>query len=248
MNVPRINTHLFALYYLGKKITHHNLLVITDTDLIHRMHRVLRLEVGDTCILFDRTTWMEVTLTALARATITCTVIAQHDIKPWYPKIRFLLPVLKREALATAIYNLVEAGVQEIQLIQPQKVHRTFGGTKELERLERIAIAAAEQSKNFAVPDIKEPISWEEALILLQKTTSYVGDPTGIPIFDSLGERRKLPDLCTLLVGPEGDFTPREYAELKEAHVISLQLTPTILRAEMAAFYLAALFRSFFVQ
>ncbi len=248
MNGNRINTHLFALYYSGKKLTHHDLLVITDTDLIHRIERVLRLSVGDACILFDRTTWKEVTITALTRTTITCTVVAQHDIKPWYPKIRFFLPVLKRESLATAVYNLVESGVQEIQLIKTEKVQRAFGSTKELERLERIAIAAAEQSKNFALPDIKEPISWAEALILMQKTISYVGDPMGMPIFDSLHGLQKWPDSCILVVGPEGDFTAREYAALKEAGVIPLQLTPTILRAETAAFYLAALFRSFFVR
>lgn len=248
MVAHRTNSHVFALYYaIDKKTVHDNRLRITSTELIHRMHRVLRLAIGDTCILFDRYAWAEVTIVAVDRTSILCTIIAWHDTKAWHPKITFLLPLLKRESLGDALYNLVQAGVQEIQLIETEKTHHTFGA-KEMERFERIIIAAAEQSKNFAFPNLKAPISWSDALLLMQKTTSYVGDPLGKPIIDTVCKFQIRPDHCLLLVGPEGDFTTQEWEQLTAAHVVPLQLTPTILKAETAAFYLAALFRSLFLR
>ncbi len=245
MNEARINTHTFALYYPLPSLTEEKTIVITDTDLLHRISRILRLTVGDRCILFDRTRWIEMAIMASTRTAMKGTIITTHEIQPWRPAIRFLLPLLKREALVTAIYNLVQAGVQEIQLLETAKVHHTFGGTKELERLERVAIAAAEQSKNFAFPSLKGPLSWRETLELLRSTTSYVGDCAGIPLKSVLaGLEQRSADSYTLLVGPEGDFTPEEYRGLKESGVQPVQLTPTILKAETAAFYLAALFRS----
>ncbi len=117
-----------------------------------------------------------------------------------------------------------------------------------MERLERVAIAAAEQSKNFALPIIQLPIAWQESLARLQQHTSYVGDPQGIPSALFFKEKQHRVDAYNLIIGPEGDFTPDEYKQLKDGGVIALQLTPTILRAEMAAFYIAALVRSFFMR
>lgn len=241
MDKNKANTHLFALYYQATS-TYNAQFVITDDQLVHRISRVLRLAQGDACIFFDRTSWISCTITQITRTTVAGTINAKHTVQSWHPKITFFLPVLKRDALATAVYDLVQAGVQEIQLLRTQKAQHAFG-TQELQRLERIIIAAAEQSKNFAFPAIQEPISWSQALLLLQKNRSYVGDPTGMPIFTALGTERH--NAYNLLVGPEGDFTLEESAQLQKAGVMPVRLTPTILKAETAAFYLAALWRSY---
>lgn len=246
MNKKQANSHLFALYYptsSSYKVSQQ--LTITEDDLVHRMQRVLRLSQGDTCILFDSVSWLELIITAVTRTTITGNVNAKHAVKPWQPNINFFLPILKREALAIAVYDLVQAGVQEIQLIQTQKVQHALRGTQELQRLQRIIIAAAEQSKNFAFPQIKAPITWQEFLAQIASVPTFVGNPAGKPLFATIKEYS--PEATyNLLVGPEGGFTSQEYTQLQKANVIEVSLIPTILKAETAAFYLAALLRSYF--
>lgn len=240
-----ITAHVFALYYpFLHEYQKENSLSLRDADVIHRITRVLRLTEGDTLILFDRSMHAEFIITTITRHTITGALKTKHKNKSWRYSITFFLPILKRESLAMAVYNLVEAGVQEIQLIYTQKTQRTFGGIKEKERLERVVIAAAEQSKNFLFPQLKDPISFLDAIKTVHNTSAYVGDPAGKPVIDILADKERLVDHCALFVGPEGDFSPDEWVLLKKSNMVHVQLTPTILRAEMAAFYLAALFRS----
>jgi 16S rRNA (uracil1498-N3)-methyltransferase len=238
------DTHIFALYCPLFHEYQKGSLVLDDADLVHRITRILRLGIGDTFILFDRSMHGQLTIANITRQSVTSTLHTKHTNKPWQCSITFFLPVLKKEALAAAVYSLVEAGVQDIQLLSTQKIQRKFGGDKERQRLERIILAAAEQSKNFIFPTIKDPMPLPEALALLANTTAYVGNPSGKPVVNIFKDTHQIPERAALFVGPEGGFTATEWALFEKANIISLQLTPTILRAEMAAFCLAAFFRS----
>lgn len=238
--------HIFALYYPALHIPKQEKeIILNDADLVHRLTRVLRLTIGDHFFVFDRFINAQLIIKKIDRHTVICQMKEIKDNTKWQPSIIFLLPILKREALNAAVYSLVEAGVNEIQLIQTEKGQRKFGITKEMKRLERIIIAAAEQSKNFAFPQLKEPVSFMQALKSVH-SMCYVGDPAGQSAIAYLC-KQEIPQ-CTLIVGPEGDFSTKEKMALKKKEVIPLQLTPTILRAESAVFYLASLFRSAFLK
>jgi 16S rRNA (uracil1498-N3)-methyltransferase len=241
-----MNKHLFALYYL--RLSHelyNERVVIHDAALIHRITRVLRLRAEDRCILFDRVLAVECTITAIERHQVTATIIRRSVTQPVAQKITFFLPFLKREALTTAVYDLVQAGVQEIRLMHTAKSAHLAGDTHDmLDRLERVIIAAAEQSKNFAFPTCMPPISFAQTIELLAQAPSYVGDPGGTPFFQLFAREQVPAPAYALVVGPEGGFTPQEQEELAKTPIVPVQLTPTILKAETAAFYLAALMRS----
>lgn len=242
------NTHVFALFYPSFHISAQDAEInITDASMVHRITRVLRLSVGDKCIIFDRFIHANLTIQAIGPRAVVCTVVSARENKQWCPRLTFFLPILRRDALASALYSLVEAGVNDIQLIVTAKVQRKFGDQKEIKRLERIIVAAAEQSKNFAFPYLHEPISFDRAVAKLQTSQSYVAMPTGNAIFPYMSTSLKQAREFMLLVGPEGDFSSKEQSLLHKSGIVPLRLTPTILRAESAAFYLAALFRSAFI-
>ncbi len=238
--------HEFALYYEAafKDLGPVDEILIDDKDLIHRITRVLRIKKGEQLILFNREWHALLRITDVDRKSISLQVISVEKNKHYSPTITFLLPVLKRDALAQAVYSVVETGVNELQLMQTEKVQRKWGGEKERERLERICIAAAEQSKNFAFPLIKEPITLADALQAVPPDAfCFYGNPEGNHFREINGIT---PDHFVLTCGPEADFTSTEKVQLQAASFQALHLTPTILRAETAALCLSSVFRTVF--
>ncbi len=65
------------------------------------------------------------------------------------PEIRWCIPLIAKEAFEDIVYNFTAMGVASIQPLVTEKVKRSWGGDRERARLDRIMIAAAEQSKQF---------------------------------------------------------------------------------------------------
>jgi 16S rRNA (uracil1498-N3)-methyltransferase len=226
------NKHEFALYIESlPHVKPNKELVCTDKELVHRVHTILRMAPGQTLILFDKNENLTITLTSLTKKELVAHLVERKDSQVLKPAIRFLLPLLKREALEEAIYSLVELGAQEIQLIITQKSLHSLPG-KGLERLTKIAVAAAEQSKNFSFPTILPPISLAESS---KNGPLICFDPEGdsaLEVVESL--RKKNAPSISLIIGPEGGLTPDEIMLLKNAKASFCRLTPTILRARSA--------------
>ena len=228
-------THEFALYYENLKAARSgDTITLVDTPLIGRILNVLRLRVDDTVILFDHECHIKTYIELLEKKKIVCKILSTAQNKPLDPKISIALPILKRDAFEQAIYNITELGGTEIQLLETKKTQRKWGGDKEFERLKRISVAAAEQSKNFCMPPIHEPISLEQ-LLQQQDGTVVFCDMIGSPISDLFDRQSiKQTDKLTIIIGPEGDFTPEEKELLKADGIQSYKLTPTVLRAVQA--------------
>ena len=151
-----------------------------------------------------------------------------------------------------AVYALTESGVSTIQLMLTEKVQRSWHGQKELERLNKIIIAAAEQAKNFSFPELKEPVRLESLLEEIQenkKSDNIFFDPSGEPLLHSI-QRLEKSSATTffLLVGPEGDLTHEEKTMVKQHNFMFTVLTPTILRAQQAAFLASGCMRACIVH
>lgn len=233
--------HLFALYVPELPVTVHGNYTLTDRDLVHRIQSVLRLSVNDQLTLFTREIAAQVMIARIERTTVTVTINSLHKTTRYKPEIIFLLPLLKKDALSTAVYGLVEAGASAIMLVQCSKSQRAWGGAHEYERLSRVSIAAAEQAKNFNFPLLREPIALSDALKQLPAHCQRLyGDPAGKPLLSLLRNPQEL----ALMIGPEGDLTQQEKQLLHAAAFEPAALTPTILRAESAAFCMTAIART----
>ena len=247
--------HEFALYkeflsLLVQKKKSGDGLAITDETLVHRMMHVLRLQSDDTCIFFDKDMYITAMIDAfVGKKQVHITIHSIHPTTILRPHITFLLPLLKREDYETALYTLAEVGVNDIQLVFTQKTGNKWSAERDNDRAQRIIIAAAEQSKNFAYPILHTPMSLQEAL---KKYNNCAGklffDPQGKPFFDIVQMlHAHRPHEIVLLVGPEGDLTSQE-KEMVRAHNFNFcALTPTILRAVQATGLAAGFIRSLLV-
>ena len=111
------------------------------------------------------------------------------------------------------------------------------------ERWMRIAEDAARQSNAKWIPEILPPMQFAQSLPLVADTDCFIGaltKPTPRPLlaeyaaFRAEGKMKK--GGISVFVGPEGDFTPDELAQLLD---IGRPVTfgPSILRAETAAIF-----------
>jgi 16S rRNA (uracil1498-N3)-methyltransferase len=119
----------------------------------------------------------------------------------------------------------------------PVMTRRTVAERVKLERLEAIAIEAAEQCGRTRLPEIAEPLPLAKFLDArdVGRTLYFADEGGGAAAVESFR-----PGPALILTGPEGGFTDEERKLVRSApNAVAVSLGPRILRAETAA--LAAL-------
>lgn len=237
--------HLFSLYtpqlhisswVIGESIN------IQDQDLLHRISKVLRFQLQDSMVLFDQSMHAQVVLEAISKKNLSFKVQSLQAHQPLQPNVTFFLPLLKKDALEQAVYSLCELGVNSIQLIVTEKSRQRLMHEKEFVRLQNIVVAAAEQSKNYNLSKLFEPISLGDMFQKnIMQPCSILFDPAGVSFF-SLHSQIKLKNVG-LLVGPEGGLTQQELDQCKKNQFVFCGLTPTVLTAVQAVALGAGLIR-----
>jgi 16S rRNA (uracil1498-N3)-methyltransferase len=110
---------------------------------------------------------------------------------------------------------------------------------KKQEKWQRIALEACKQCGQNWLPQVHVPRSFVETLAQLPAI-----DVTAIAALqpDSQSVKSILagidhPKSAALAVGPEGDFSPAEYAAARAAGFVPMTLGPLVLRVETATLY-----------
>ncbi|MBI2344563.1 16S rRNA (uracil(1498)-N(3))-methyltransferase [Candidatus Dependentiae bacterium] len=237
--------HIFAIYianFWNNVYKVDAIVKIIDPDIVHRLIKVLRIQIGQRFIFFDSVYHGIIEISDISKKYFLVTIINfEKNIEPLV-KIKFLLPLLKKEALEEAVYSLVEIGVSEIQLVVTQKSRQKLLNDNEFVRLEAIVVSAAEQSKNYVIPKIKLPIHLSDIQFSLQEQ-KIVFDPQGESFFDLKVKILKSKEIH-LLVGPEGGLAKEELQQLEHYLFQKCRLTSTILRAVQAISVGVGLFKA----
>ncbi|MDR2412879.1 MAG: 16S rRNA (uracil(1498)-N(3))-methyltransferase [Rickettsiales bacterium] len=116
--------------------------------------------------------------------------------------------------------------------MQPVITERTVARHANWGRIEKIIIEASEQSGRNSIPELAAPIimdSWikkqREKIVFADERLAHCDSHSAnLPFRPSV-----------LLIGPEGGFSPAEFAALDNAGAVGISLGKTILRAETAA-------------
>ena len=238
------NKHEFAFFYKYlSDILHEDIdIAIACDDLYHRFKHVLRIKQDDTVIIFNQKERIIFTFAKFeGKNKITGTWSERQLNQSLTPTITFLLPLLKIDALSDAVYSLTEVGITNIQLISTKKT-QTPCTPKLLEKLERVAVAAAEQSKDFAYPTILPPVQLADWLAEKREGEKFHFDVTGLP-FSQWRTAIDPQQHYYLLVGPEGDLTDDEKSLAKASGFKACLLTPTVLRSTRAISLVSGIFR-----
>lgn len=236
--------HQFAFYFSALDFAQSNSIVRADITLLHRLKKVLRLPVGAKVILFADNYYTHARIITFEKKEVVFALEQLHRINPLKPFITLVLPFLKPAAFEEVLYTSVELGVSAIQLLITEKAPTKRAIT---DRQINILRAAAEQSKNFSIPSIQAPQSFEQFIVERKNKQEQLifFDPAGDLLWSvATIVRSKIKENITLIVGPEGDLTQVEKKQLLDIGTVFCALTPTVLRSTQAVAIGVGAFRS----
>jgi 16S rRNA (uracil1498-N3)-methyltransferase len=207
----------------------------------NHLARVLRARVGQE---FDIATGA-----AVRRGRITSVKDdrVEFELGPEVPgaepaEITLVLAIFKFDRMEWAIEKCTELGVSRIVPVISRRTdaHLAVASAKRVERWQRIARQASEQSRRAAAPEIAEPIPVSEALKLPAALRIVLAESEQRTRLRDVGGLADAPGVV-LAVGPEGGWTEEELRSFHQAGWISASLGNTVLRAETAAMAATAL-------
>jgi 16S rRNA (uracil1498-N3)-methyltransferase len=100
-------------------------------------------------------------------------------------------------------------------------------------RLEKVMVSAMKQSLKTVLPVLNEPVSFTEIVRSATEKEKFIAYcETGEESL--LSKVYKPPEDVTILIGPEGDFSPEEVVLARENGFVPVSLGPSRLRTETA--------------
>lgn len=205
-----------------------------DASQANYLGNVLRLGVGAELLLFDGISgeWMA-RIADAGKKRMTLSTVRKTKEPESIPDVWLGFAPVKRAQTDWLVEKATELGVARLM---PVVTQRTIAERVKLDRLESIAIEAAEQCGRTRVPQIAEPVRLRSFLEELDpaRRLYFADEGGGDPAISIMHEGP-----AVILVGPEGGFSADERAFIRGTGALPLSLGPRILRAETAA--LAAL-------
>jgi 16S rRNA (uracil1498-N3)-methyltransferase len=206
-----------------------------DSAQANYLGNVIRMGEGAELLVFDGSSgeWLA-RIAEAGRKRMTLSVERRTREAESVPDVWLAFAPVKRTQTDWLVEKATELGAARLI---PVITQRTIVERVKLERLEAIAIEAAEQCGRTILPEITEPLSLARFLEQHDPArTLYFADEGG-------GEPAACafrPGAAAILTGPEGGFTDEERAMARAApNAVAVSLGPRILRAETAG--LAAL-------
>ncbi|MDZ4180494.1 MAG: RsmE family RNA methyltransferase [Coriobacteriia bacterium] len=214
----------------------------------HHARRVLRLRIGDEVeIVVAPGSVLTVRLDESPVESLRGTVLAVASPDP-VSSVTLFQGMAKGDKLDLVIEKVVEIGVTGVvPVIFERSIVRLDADRAHArgERLRRVALAAARQSKRAHVPEVSDPLPASAVPALLSAFDVVLvawedaGAAPGIPA--ALAEASPLSSKIAVIVGPEGGLSSYEVEALLAAGARVVSLGSTVLRTETAGIVAVAL-------
>lgn len=209
-------------------------LTLPESDSGHCV-RVLRMKPGDKLSVVDgRGRRFDCTLELAHPKHATVSIVARHDLPPVWPEhiTIAVAPTKNIDRMEWLVEKLVEIGVNRIVPLRCR-----FSERREIksERLEKIAVSAMKQSLKAVLPAIDPMTPISQFLPTVTSPQRFMGYCS-----DSVERRLLAPSLkpgldTTILIGPEGDFSPDEVRLALDCGFVPVTMGDNRLRTETAA-------------
>ncbi len=208
----------------------------------HYLFRVRRLAVGDGVVVFDGDgAEADAVVERVDAERATLRLGEARREAPTLPRLTVVQALIKGDRMDWCVQKLVEVGVDHVVLVVAERsVVRLDGARAEARRVRLASIAreAAKQARRATVPEVAWA-TYDEAL-----------GGEGLRLVCHPRSARALAHhlataapSVTLLVGPEGGFSPGEIDRATAAGFEAVALGSTMLRAETAGVAAVAAFR-----
>lgn len=165
------------------------------------------------------------------------------------PTVALFQGMAKGDRTDLVVEKAVEIGVDVVVPVLFRRSVVELTGQRRLtrgERLRRVALAAARQSKRDLVPHVHDPVDFPASLALLAEYHAVLVAREGVDALPKAGDAlvsvgSPTPESVAVVVGPEGGFEREELIALAELGAREFTLGHTILRTETAGIVASAL-------
>jgi len=213
-----------------------NSIVENTTSLLSKEHthyvaNVMRLKRGSNINFFNKEgEWgSEIIFLEKDRVEVKFLNRVKNSLKS--SRIELAICLIKKNPMEIILQKATELGVAKITPIISE---RTEVKELNLERANKIVIEATEQSNQLSPPEISKITKLKDFINSLDDTSKL--------FFADINSKERLKkedikgdNLKTILIGPEGDFTPTERKMILENNnTVSFSLSKNILRTETA--------------
>lgn len=199
---------------------------------------VLRLSAGDTLTLFNGLGGeYQARITRIDRQRVTTEIVSHSSREAELPyRITLAQGIPEATKMDWIIEKSVELGVSDIIPLAAQRSVVRLNNDRAEKRLSRwqaIAISAAQQCGRNRLPHIASPVGTGEYLRQTTPSPRILFSPHATETLSEWARHQK-PQNITLLIGPEGGFSPEEENIAEQQGVTFLSMGPRILRTETA--------------
>ncbi len=227
---------------------------IVEGEEAHHLLKVLRARIGEKVALLDgQGRVLEGIVSGIQAKKAYIKVLDRLEMKAEPLEIHLLQALPKGRLLEEILRQGTELGLGFLQPLYTSRTEVCWKMEREKERLSRwrlIAQEACKQSGNLFLPKIVPPVPLLDYLEGLPEKK-----PGELRLVASLQEGAcdlmsvllLQPSLAQirLLVGPEGDFSPKEYAQIDRLGFQGVRLAAHVLRVETAALYALSVVRAY---
>ena len=213
-----------------------NSIVENTTSLLSKEHthyvaNVMRLKRGSNINFFNKGGEWVSEIVFLEKDRIEVKFLNRVKKSVQTSSMALAICLVKKNPMEIILQKATELGVVKITPIISE---RTEVKELNLERAKKIVIEATEQSNQLSPPEISKITKLKDFINNLNETSKL--------FFADINSKDKLKkedikgdNLKTILIGPEGDFTPNERKMILEnKNTISFSLSKNILRTETA--------------
>ena len=197
----------------------------------HYVANVMRMKRGSNIIFFNKEgEWLS-EIIFLDKDRVEVKFLNKMKESSKQSNIELAICLVKKNPMETILQKATELGVSRITPIISERTE-----VKELnyERAQKIVIEATEQSNQLNPPEVSKVIKLKDFLEKLDSGTKFlfadVNSQNNLKKKDVEGDFLK-----TILIGPEGDFSPSERKSiLAKANTTSFSISKNILRSDTA--------------
>lgn len=156
----------------------------------------------------------------------------QHPPKKYQIHLA-IAPTKNNNRMEWLIEKLTELGVNSITPLLCDHSERKI---IKKERFEKITISGLKQSQQFHLPKVNEMVSFKNFVIASKKKETYIAHCEENPK-ENLSTISFKGTSQTVMVGPEGDFSPREIKEAEIAGITAVTIGAQRFRTETAGLF-----------
>ena len=229
-----------ARFYLPQADWGESVLVLKGEE-AHHCVRVLRLKAGTRIEVFDGVGQSATgTLSSVSKDHVEVQIESKQYTPPPSLRISLYQAIPKGGNMEWIVQKAVELGVLEIQpLISTHTVVKPDQLEKKAQKWQKIALEACKQCGQNWLPRVQTPMNYDQWLTQYElEGCALIAalDPRAVSLAEGIAQFQRT-GAAAVLIGPEGDFSQKEYDLAIGQGFQPVSLGEIVMRVETATLY-----------